>query len=409
MTSHAHPARGSGEPAPGALDPAALDPATSAPADLEAADVVRRYERFALHEAPGRSALYEEWALGVASTPEVCRVLARIPPTRRQPPLVFAVARLLGAPLASWEIVHEWMLQHADALVAECSRRGVQTNEPQRCAALLPALSLIEGPIALLEVGASAGLCLFPDRYSYRYRDADGGLLVRVDPAAAADPSAELEPTATADPSSELDPGPSPDDTPNADALVVLDCELRGPVPPLRLPEIVWRAGIDLQPVDARDPAGRAWITGLVWPGETGRAERITRALNVVAGELEAAGPGTAPLVREGDAAELLAKLAAEAPSGATLVVTTPGVLAHVPWAARLRIIETATALPGHWITLDNPGLHEAWHPPIDLDDWPAGGFALAIDGIPVAAVDPLGSWVAWRGLPTAGAPTLET
>ena len=70
---------------------------------------------------------------------------------------------------------------------------------------------------------------------------------------------------------------------------------------------------------------------------------------------------------------------------------------------------ETATALPGHWITLDNPGLHETWHPPIDLDDWPAGGFALAIDGMPVAAVDPLGSWVAWRGLPAAGAPTLET
>ena len=50
--------------------------------------------------------------------------------------------------------------------------RRTQTNEPRRCATLLPALAQLDGPLALLEVGASAGLCLYPDRYSYRY---DGG------------------------------------------------------------------------------------------------------------------------------------------------------------------------------------------------------------------------------------------
>ena len=64
----------------------------------------------------------------------------------------------------------EWVSDHADEVVAECSARSLQTNEPLRCAALLPALSGIDGPIALLEIGASAGLCLYPDRYSYRYR-----------------------------------------------------------------------------------------------------------------------------------------------------------------------------------------------------------------------------------------------
>ena len=47
--------------------------------------------------------------------------------------------------------------------------RSTKTNEPRRCAGLLPVLAGIAGPLALLEVGASAGLCLYPDRYSYSY------------------------------------------------------------------------------------------------------------------------------------------------------------------------------------------------------------------------------------------------
>ena len=36
---------------------------------------------------------------------------------------------------------------------------------------LLPVLAALPQPLALLEVGASAGLCLYPDRYAYRYGD----------------------------------------------------------------------------------------------------------------------------------------------------------------------------------------------------------------------------------------------
>ena len=346
------------------------------PQRVAADEVERRYRRFAEHEAPGRSALYVEWAAGVAGDPLVREVLARIGATHRQPPLVFAVARLLGAPLEPWPVVREWMLLHADALVAACAERSVQTNEPLRCAVLLPALSMIDGPIALLEVGASAGLCLFPDRYSYRYRDASGVVLAQLDP-----------------------------EESDASAPVVLECELRGPAPRMRMPEIVWRAGIDLHPLDARNRDDRAWLTGLVWPGEGGRAERVERALDIVA----EASAGGVPLVRAGDAADVLAALAAEAPAGATVVVTTPGVLAHVPWAGRMRIIETARNLPGHWITLDDPGLHDAWHPPIEAADWPEGGFALALDGQVLAAADPLGGWLAWRSGAGEGASTLAT
>ncbi|WP_292899923.1 DUF2332 domain-containing protein [Microbacterium sp.] len=314
--------------------------------------VVDRYTRFARDEAPGRSRVYQEWALRVAADGAVASVLARIPDTHRQPPLVFAVLRLLGAPTQMGDAWAEWVVANADAIVAECGRRSLQTNEPLRCAALLPALSLIDGPIALLEIGASAGLCLYPDRYSYRFRSADGA-------------------------ATHLDPG-------DGRSAVVLDCDVEGE-PPLRLPEVVWRAGIDLQPLDARDPEDRAWLTGLVWPGEQGRLERISAALDIAAAD--------PPVLVAGDGAEALPALAARAPRDATLVVTTPGVLAHVPRRHRGAVISAARSA-GRWVTLDAAGLHDAWNRPPVLRP---GGFALALDGDVLASVDPLGAWVAWH------------
>lgn len=322
-----------------------------------AADVAARYRRFAVEEAPGRSALYEEWAAGVAGDPGIAGILARIPAEHRQPPLVFAVTRLLGAPEQSYPRWAEWVAGHADAVIAECGRRRIQTNEPLRCAALLPALALVDGPIALLELGASAGLCLYPDRYSYRYRAGDG--LMRLDP-------------------------------PDGPSTVVLDSTLRGARrPALSLPRIVWRAGIDLAPLYAADAADRRFLTTLVWPGETGRADRVRAALEVVAGD--------PPILIEGDATDprVLGTAALLAPRDATLVVTTPGVLPHVPKASRDRLFAALGDLDAVWITIDPPGLHTRWHPAVDPDEW--GGFVLGLDGVPLAAVDPLGASVEWR------------
>lgn len=323
--------------------------------DAEAAAVAERFGRFAREEAPGRSDLYAAWARLVENDADLQRVLARIPPNRRQPPLVFAVTRLLGVPDApdtGTDRWREWVLAHADEVARECARRSLQTNEPQRCAALLPALSRIPGPIALLEIGASAGLCLYPDRYSYRYRGAAGE--VRLDPA----------------------DGPSE---------VVLECAVRGErMPQVGVPEIVWRAGIDLAPLSPEAPDTVQWLTRLVWPGETGREDRIRAALRIAASD--------PPLLVAGDGAALLADVAAQAPADATLVVQTPGVLAHVPWAGRHAVIAAARAA-GRWITLDAPTLHEGWSVPVDAAAWP-GGFALALDGEVLAAADPLGAWL---------------
>ncbi|WP_262003864.1 DUF2332 domain-containing protein [Microbacterium sp. Mcb102] len=322
--------------------------------------VQERYARFARDEAPGRSALYAEWAAGVAGDEEVQRILLRIPETRRQPPLVFAVTRLLGVPLEPYARWRAFVLRNADEIVVECARRSLQTNEPLRLAALLPVLSEIEGPIALLEIGASAGLCLYPDRYSYRFVDEDGVLRAGLDPA---------------------------DDV----STVVLESRVTGPLPALRMPEVVWRAGIDLAPLDAADERDRRWLRGLVWPGEPGREERIEAALDIAAGD--------PPLLVEGDAGTHLAALASAAPPQATLVITTPGVLVHIPRVERTALIARISRMDARWITIDPPAVTDAWEPPVDADRW--RGFVVALDGRVRAAADPLGRWWEWRpGLP---------
>lgn len=318
--------------------------------------VQQRYARFAEQEAPGRSDLYVEWAAGVAADREVQGILARIPENRRQPPLVFAVTRMLGAGLVGYDAWREFFVARADEIVAECTGRRLQTNEPLRLAPLLPVLSEIDGPIALLEIGASAGLCLYPDRYSYRFVGADGRLRASLDPV----------------------DGPS---------SVVLESRVEGELPAMRMPEVVWRAGIDLAPLDARVERDRGWLQGLVWPGEEGRERRVTAALDIAAFD--------PPHLVAGDALDRIDALAAEAPADAALVITTPGVLVHIPREARTALVDRIRGLDARWVTIDPPALLDVWDPAVDPDTWP--GFVVALDAEVRAASDPLGRWWEWR------------
>lgn len=351
----AHPA-GADDPDPGPeQDPnrePEPDPAPEAAEGQELEAVRERYSRFAT-EAVGRSALYAEWARGIAADVDAQRTIAQIPPNRRQAPLVFAVARMLGAPLEGYAALAAWIPAHADDLVAETTHRSLQTNEPLRAAVLLPALATIPGPLAVIEVGASAGLCLIPDRYAYRYRgatDADLG-----------------------------------------SGAPILRAELRGRhAPPLAYPEITWRAGIDLHPLDSTDAADRAFLAALVWPGEVGRESRITAALDAAASDPPriVAGDATTP----GGLADLTADARLAAPD-ATLVVMTPGVLPHIPRAGRDALAAEIRALGAVWISIEPAGTVAA----SGLDGIPSDAFVLRRDDRILGVCDPLGAWLEWR------------
>ncbi|MEV4900833.1 DUF2332 domain-containing protein [Citricoccus sp. NPDC055426] len=261
---------------------------------------------------------------------------------------MFAAARLHGAagPYASFR--------------GTLMERSTQTNEAARCAVLLPFLAELKQPIALIEVGASAGLCLLPDRYSYRYGDGP-----RLDPEA----------------------GPSE---------VVIECDLGpGLTVPDNLPQVSWRAGIDLDPVDVRDPESTDWLEALIWPEHQDRPDRLRSALDIARRD--------PPRLVAGDLNEALPALAAEAPADATLVVFHTAVLAYLDPAARADFVETVNGLPGHWISNEGGGVvplsspDSAPRPPTEAAAEGAqdGRFVVAVDGVPRAVADPHGRSVA--------------
>src|SRR3954454_6994025 len=132
------------------------------------------YRYFATVMARGSSPLYGRLALGVAGDTGMLAVLEGLPPEKRQPNLLFAAARLVGGAPEGYQGLRDIMFGRRDEVVAVMLARRTQTNEPGRCAGLYPALASLPQPLALLEVGASAGLCLLADRYGYEYTGRDG-------------------------------------------------------------------------------------------------------------------------------------------------------------------------------------------------------------------------------------------
>ena len=321
--------------------------------DEELDRIADGYRAFA-EEAAEESPAYSELAGAVARDRAVLGFLAELPAGKRHPTLLLAAIRFLdGVPSDGGEL-HRRVTADADRLRATVLARATQTNEPARCTALLPPLAAMDGPLALVEVGTSAGLCLYPDRYSYEY---DGR------------PVGERRP-------------------------VHLVCATSGDVPvPTRLPEVVARIGIDLEPVDITDPDQRAWLRALVWPGPR-EADRLRR-LDAAAAEVTA----DPPTLLRGDLVDRLDDALALVPAGATPVVMHTAVLPYVPQERRTAFVERVRGLPVRWLAQEGAGMVPGTGEP-----YPGGWgpyFVLSLDGRPLARTAPHGGRLDW--LPGAG------
>ncbi len=314
------------------------------------------YRAFAEFEAAGSSPRYQALATAVADDRALIERIRTFPTEKRQPNLLLAAAKFLGAPLddpSAWlEFVHD----HWELVSEQVMNRWTQTNEAARTGVFLPLLAQIPGPLALVEVGASAGLCLYPDRYRIVY---DGTTTVGA-----------------------------------LGAAVTIDVDTTGPVPiPSGALQVASRTGIDRNPLDVTKDDDLRWLRACIWPEHTERAARLDAAAEIVAAD--------PPQMVRGDLVEVVGECLHAIPADVTPVVFHSAVLNYLPPDARHAFAIELTAHPRSvWISNEGPGVVES----LETDLAPPATakakayFVLGVDGKRVEAIsDPHGSWLRWR------------
>ena len=250
--------------------------------DARTETVAEVFRRMADDFERGGSRLYARLARSYANDPLLVQIAGAHQPRWEIPLKLFAGVHflsLIGREPEPWTRFGEVLLEWREWLGAFVHEQPVQTNEVQRCWALLPAFLTVARPrpFALVELGPSAGLNLFWDRYRYVYGERAWGR---------ADAPLELRGVAHGGP---------------PDELLALEVEVAS------------RIGIDRSPVDVRDDEASLVLQAFVWADQRGRLDRLARAI-----ELARADP---PRLIEGDFVDVLPEVLDERDLGLLTVV----------------------------------------------------------------------------------------
>jgi len=327
--------------------------------------------------ASDQSALYEQLGHECATDETLLDLVEEAPESQPAPHLLFgAVHDLLlqgvDHELASFyhtrtdqprdptetdlfPVFRDFCLAYESDIRERLESRLVQTNAVGRSAMLYPAFASVadqsRGPLALIEIGPSAGLNLLWDRYRYEYDDRVVG---------------------------------------NTDSAVVIDSGFRGdskPPLPETPPKIASRVGIDLNPLDVTDPDDAHWLRSLIPPNHQYRHERLRGAL-----EHAAENP---PDLIQGNAVERLPDCLADLPADATCCVFSTIALYQFPEEAvnaiRETLAEFSQSRTVHWLSGDpavdvtTPTYRHAW-----FEDGEMRAERLA-------EFEAYGSWIEWE------------
>ncbi len=290
-------------------------------------ELARRFTLLGEVECRGYSPLYEQLALGTADDPELLAMLAQARAGQRRPTLFLAAAKYLGGIDATTTFTEfrTFCLDHRKQLLGVIETRSTQTNEVGRSALLVPTfLDVAAGrPLALVEIGASAGLNLLFDRYGYDY---GGGRT--------------------------LGSGPP-----------VLPSSVDDDVVPAGFPEVAWRVGIDREPVDVLDDEAVSWLRACIWADQADRLERFQQAVTVARRD--------PPTIVAGDVLDVLGDVVATAPTDAHLVLFHTWVVAYFTRDDRARLFDLIDGLGRErdltWVSAEAPSVVT----PLELEPTP--------------------------------------
>ncbi|WP_407055990.1 DUF2332 domain-containing protein [Paenibacillus dendritiformis] len=289
--------------------------------DLGNASLSDRFARFARQECAGSCDLYEHLAQRIAADDELLRIASHARPGQPVPNLLFGAVQYLLLAGADHELrryydglveepgdirqsfppFKDFCLKYADDIVPLLKTKIVQTNEVRRCAYLYPSFCLIyeniRKPLALIEIGTSAGLQLLWDQYGYSYGSGD----VYGNPAGAV----------------------------RIAAAIIGGGDTAPPLLPYS-PPVTVRIGVDLHINRLSDPEDHRWLRALIWPGHRDRVALFDDAARCLTGQ-------PVKLI-EGDGIELLPSLAAGIPDDAAICVFHTHVANQMPPEAKRRL-----------------------------------------------------------------------
>lgn len=283
--------------------------------------MVNVFRHFAERECPGSSVFYEYLSRHIADDEEVLQVATFVPAGQPVPNMLFGAVQYLllqgeGPELrvyypglvehpkemsSCYPHFRSFVLKHQADIIGILESKRVQTNEVRRCAYLYPVFCSIydkvRKPLALVELGTSAGLQLLCDQYSYSYGGAESYGL--------------------------------------AGSKVHITSEIRGSRTPFLLassPPVVYRMGIDLHVNDVRNPEHLLWLRSLIWPGNHDRVSMLEHAAEVLKQQ-------TGIQFREGDGTALLPEIVRSIPEEAVICVFHTHVANQIPEASKQKLL----------------------------------------------------------------------
>jgi hypothetical protein len=290
---------------------------------MEISRLSDRFKTFAEKECAGSSELYEFLSTKIAEDNEILELSSNAKEGQPVPNLLFGAVHYLllkgnehqlskfyqsivkkpKSPKDSFPHFKDFCTTYKDQIISILKEKMVQTNEVRRCGYLYPSFSyaydIVKKPLALIEIGTSAGFQLLWDKYSYSYN--------------------------------------SDEIFGYTDSNVHIISEIKGENIPILTkvsPPVTHRYGLDLHINDLSNVEDSLWLNSLIWPEHKERRALFEQALECVMNNKDDLN------LIEGDGVDLLSSIVEQIPNDSTICIFHTHVANQIPVDIKQKLLD---------------------------------------------------------------------